>query len=53
MRVDLRGRQVHVPQQYLDVHELGAGLQEPGRIGVPCGCTAQVDSLKGVMITGL
>jgi hypothetical protein len=35
MRVDQRRRQVHVPEQRLDVHELGAGLEEPGRIGVP------------------
>jgi hypothetical protein len=35
MRVDLRGRQVHMPEQHPDVHELGAGLQEPGCIGMP------------------
>jgi hypothetical protein len=35
MRVDLRGRQVHVPEQGLDVHELGAGPQEPNRVGMP------------------
>jgi hypothetical protein len=35
MRVNLRGGQVHVPEQGLDVHELGAGLQEPGRVGMP------------------
>jgi hypothetical protein len=35
MRVDLGSRQVHVPQQHLDVHELGAGPQEPSRVGMP------------------
>jgi hypothetical protein len=24
-----------MPEQHLDVHELGSGLQEPGRVGVP------------------
>ena len=27
MRIDLRGRQVHVPEQRLDIHELSASLQ--------------------------
>jgi hypothetical protein len=35
MRVDLRRRQVHVPKQRLDVHELGAGFEEAGCIGMP------------------
>ena len=33
--VDLRGREIHVPEQRLDVHELGAGLEQPGGVGVP------------------
>ena len=31
--VDLRGRQVHVSEQRLDIHELGAGLEEARRSG--------------------
>jgi hypothetical protein len=34
MRIDLRGRQVHVPQQHLIIHELGARLQKPCSVGV-------------------
>jgi hypothetical protein len=34
MRVDLRGRQVHMPQEHLDIHELGAGLQESSCVGM-------------------
>jgi hypothetical protein len=29
MRIELRRRQVYMPQQHLDVHKLGAGPQEP------------------------
>jgi hypothetical protein len=35
MRVDLGSRQVHMPEQHLDTHELGTRLQEPGCVGVP------------------